>query len=131
MNIFKLLKPKESVSYLMDSTPIDKALEQMRTAGYSDSPVLSEDGHYLGCVNEGDFLWFIMDHNIISYDNANQYRVSDLIRPGYNPAMKTSVTVSDLLERSRDQNFIPITDDRNFFIGIVTRQAIISTLIPI
>lgn len=131
MNIFMLLKPKEKVSYLMDTTPLDQALEQMRKDGYSDTPVLSEDGRYLGCVNEGDFLWFIMDNSIISYENANQYRVSDLVRPEYNPAMKISVTVADLLERSRDQNFIPITDDRNYFIGIITRQAIISSLIPI
>ncbi|MBQ2921320.1 MAG: CBS domain-containing protein, partial [Oscillospiraceae bacterium] len=31
----------------------------------------------------------------------------------------------DLIERASKQNFIPVIDDRNTFIGIVTRRAII------
>ena len=35
------------------------------------------------------------------------------------------VTMDELLERAHNQNFVPVTDARGTFIGIVTRQDII------
>ena len=51
--------------------------------------------------------------------------VRDLIRPERNPAVTIDVEMETVLERSMHQNFIPVTDDRGSFIGIVTRQDII------
>ena len=40
----------------------------------------------------------------------------------------------DLVERASHQNFVPVVDDKNAFIGIITRRAIIQycqeTLFP-
>ena len=38
------------------------------------------------------------------------------------------ITMDELLKRAVQQSFIPVTDDRGYFIGIVTRQKIILTL---
>ena len=35
------------------------------------------------------------------------------------------LTMETLLERVKVQNFVPITDDRNKFIGIITRKDVI------
>ena len=42
-----------------------------------------------------------------------------------NTPVKVTATMVELLERASSQNFIPVVDDRNTFIGIVTRRAII------
>ena len=39
------------------------------------------------------------------------------------------VKMDELLNRSMSQNFIPVTDDRDYFIGIVTRQDIIRSFV--
>ena len=39
--------------------------------------------------------------------------VSDLLRPDFNPPVKVSATMDDLLQRVMDQNFVPVIDDRN------------------
>lgn len=127
MNILMLLKPKSEVAYLLDTWTVRQGLEKMRAHGYAAIPVLTKDGTYVGCVSEGDFLWHLVDRSgeIDSIRKCENYRIRDLIRPERNPAVTIDVEMETVLERSMHQNFIPVTDDRGSFIGIVTRQDII------
>ena len=43
-----------------------------------------------------------------------------------NTPVNISASVNELLELVLDQNFVPVTDDRGVFIGIVTRRDIIN-----
>jgi CBS domain-containing protein len=97
----------------------------MKIYGYTAIPVISEDGTYVGCVSEGDFLWHIIATGDGSMKLQEQYKITDILRPNYNPAVRVDVDMDTLLERSLHQNFIPVTDDRDVFIGIVTRHDII------
>ena len=44
------------------------------------------------------------------------------------PAVRIDVDLKTLIERSLEQNYVPIVDDRGIFIGIVTRKSIIKYL---
>ena len=44
------------------------------------------------------------------------------------PAVSSSVSMNELFQQSLEQNYVPVVDDRNIFIGIVTRKTIISYL---
>jgi hypothetical protein len=48
--------------------------------------------------------------------NLNKYK--------YRPVLITQ-SVEELITKTMDSNFVPITDDRGMFIGIVTRRSII------
>ena len=48
------------------------------------------------------------------------------MRPGFNPAVTIDTTMDDLLVRVMDSNFVPVVDDRNVFMGIITRKEIIT-----
>ena len=41
-------------------------------------------------------------------------------------AIKINQSMENLLEVAKNQNFVPVVDDSNHFIGIVTRKAIIN-----
>ena len=125
MNVIMLLKRKSSVCYIHSTSTLRQALEKMRVHGYSAVPVISESGKYIGCVSEGDFLWHIIGTGDGSIRSMENYRVTDILRPDFNPAVRVDVGLDVLLERSLRQNFIPVVDDRDVFIGIVTRQDII------
>ena len=60
MNILSLLMPKTLVAYIEEDDTIRQGLEKMRAHGYTAIPVLSKDGHYMGTVSEGDFLWHML-----------------------------------------------------------------------
>lgn len=128
MNVISLLTPKASVAYLYEDFTIRQGLEKLRHYGYTAIPVLARDGRYLGTVSEGDFLWCLLDEEDNSLRSKEKLPLSHVLRPGFNPAVRIDVTLSDLIERALQQSFIPVVDDRGAFVGIVTRQNIIKRL---
>lgn len=129
MNVLMLLKNKKEVACLYDTNTLRQGIEKMRAHGYTAIPVLSKDGRYIGSISEGDFLWHIVEHKNSDLKVQENYLVRDIIRRDFNPAVTIDVSMEDLLHRSMYQNFIPVVDDRNFFIGIVTRQDIIRSFL--
>lgn len=127
MNVIMLLKTKDTVSYLYDTDTFQQGLKELHDGGYTAIPVLTTSGTYAGCVSEGDFLRFLLKHPDGKVPAHTIIR--DLIRPGFAPAVRIDVDMDQLLHMSLQQNFIPVTDDRDYFIGIVTRQDIIRSFI--
>ncbi len=126
MNIISLLIPKENSAFIYDNYTVRQGLDDMKIHGYTAIPVLSKDGLYVGTVSEGDFLWNLLDNE--NADETENMLISEIIRPEFNPSANIYTTTDELLKRAVQQSFIPVTDDRGYFIGIVTRQKIILTL---
>ena len=129
MNVIMLLKPKTTVQYIFEDNTLRQGLEKMRAHSYTAIPVISQDGKYVGTVSEGDFLYYILDQRNNSLKAKEKHLVRDILREGFNPAVRIDVTMDELLERAMRQNFVPVTDDFDSFIGIVTRQDIIRNFI--
>ena len=129
MNVIMLLKPKTTVQYIFEDNTLRQGLEKMRAHSYTAIPVISQDGKYVGTVSEGDFLYNILDQRNNSLKAKEKHLVRDILREGFNPAVRIDVTMDELLERAMRQNFVPVTDDFDTFIGIVTRQDIIRNFI--
>ena len=125
MNIIFLLYPKNTVAYVYDINTLRQGLEKMRAHGYTAVPVIQKDGTYVGTVSEGDFLWHMLDHGSSDMKAQEEFYVKDLLRLGWNPAVKVTATMDELLLRVMEQNFVPVVDDRNMFIGIITRKDVI------
>ncbi|MBQ1815265.1 MAG: CBS domain-containing protein [Ruminococcus sp.] len=125
MNIIMLLKPKETVKYIYEDSTLRQGLEKMRAHSYTALPVINKEGKYIGTVSEGDFLYYILDKQSNNMRANEKYKISDILRPDFNPAVKINVSMDEVLNRALNQNFVPVTDDFDTFIGIVTRQDII------
>ena len=130
MNVLMLLTPKSELKTLVDTYSLRQGLEIMRAHGYTALPVIDKEGHYVGTVTEGDFLWHItgeqIDGNVLHACEDN--RIREIIRKDHSPAVNVSVDMDTLVEQSMRQNFVPVVDDRGTFIGIVTRQSVIKML---
>ncbi|MBE6541235.1 MAG: CBS domain-containing protein [Ruminococcaceae bacterium] len=124
MNVLMLLKPKSEVDYLIDKNTLKQGLDKMCANSYTAVPVLNKEGQYVGSICEGDLLKYIVSS---SFDSSalNNHKISEIVRRDYNSSVTVNVSMDSLIERAADQNFIPVTDDRGFFIGIVTRKSII------
>lgn len=121
MNALFLLTSKSDVAYLYDHNDIRQGLARMRIHHYTAIPVITASGDYVGCISEGDFLWALIDRK----DEIPDLTIKDLIRVDFNRSAHIDITMETLLERVKVQNFVPITDDRNKFIGIITRKDVI------
>ncbi len=125
MNLFYLLKPKAMVYFLTNKHTIRQGLEIMRAHGYTAIPVINENGEYIGTVSEGDFLWHLIRFSDRDLRSQEYYSIVDIVNEERNLPVKTNVSMDELLLRVMDQNFVPVIDDRNVFIGIITRRDII------
>ena len=56
---------------------------------------------------------------------AEHLRIMEITHRKDNTPVKVSASMEALIDRAARQNFVPVVDDRNTFIGIVTRRAIL------
>ena len=56
---------------------------------------------------------------------AEARRIMEIARRKDNIPVRVTTGMHDLVQRASSQNFVPVVDDKDAFIGIVTRGAII------
>lgn len=124
MNILFFLTPKTACAYLRAEDTVRQALERMEGTGYSALPILAKDGTYCGTLTEGDLLWAMKNLCGLDMRTAEGHSIMEISRRKDNKAVSVDTKVEDLLSTAIEQNFVPVVDDRNTFIGIITRRAI-------
>ncbi len=128
MNILFFITPKSEIAYIYEDDSIRQALEKMEYHKYSAVPLLTKDGRYVGTITEGDLLWGIKNQYNLNLREAEGIPVAILNRKmDYLPVTVKS-NMEDMIDRALNQNFVPVVDDRNLFIGIITRKDIIKYL---
>ncbi len=124
MNILFFLTPKSEVAHIHDDDSVRQALEKMEYHKYSAVPILSKKGKYVGTLNEGDLLWYIKNQLNLSLKDAEKIAITEVPRRSDNNPVYVNSKMEDLLDKAMKQNFVPVLDDANVFIGIVTRKDI-------
>ena len=112
-------------SYVYDDYTIRQALEKMEGAGYAALPILNRRGEYRGTLTEGDLLWALKNMCYMDMRQAEARRIMEIERRKDNIPVRVTTSMHDLVERATSQNFVPVVDDKDAFIGIVTRRSII------
>jgi CBS domain-containing protein len=102
-----------------------QALEKMEASGYAALPILNKRGEYRGTLTEGDLLWGLKNLCYMDIRQAEAHRIMTIAHRRDNVPVRVTTSMQELVERAQDQNFVPVVDDKDAFIGIVTRSAII------
>ena len=133
-NILFFLTPKAMCAFLYDDYTVRQALEKMEAAHYAALPILNRRGEYRGTLTEGDLLWAMKNMCYMDMRQAEARRIMEISRRKDNVPVRVTTSMQDLVERASSQNFVPVVDDKDAFIGIITRRAIIKyckeTLFP-
>ncbi len=124
-NILFFLTPKAMCDFVYDDYSIRQALEKMESAGYAALPILNKRGEYRGTLTEGDLLWALKNICYMDMRQAEARRIMEISRRKDNIPVRVNTGMQNLVERASSQNFVPVVDDKDTFIGIVTRRAII------
>ena len=128
MNLVKIMIPKVSTVFLHEENTVRQGLELMKRYGYTAIPVLDARDMYIGSVSEGDFLRHLLDVGTTDLKAHEQYRIGEILRRDFCPAMSIEADDSLVLTGILNQNFVPIVDDRQMLCGIITRRAVIAYL---
>jgi CBS domain-containing protein len=129
MNILFIIIPKEKVAFIYEDYSIRQTLEKMEYHRYSSIPMINREGKYVGTISEGDLLWYIKNHQQLDFKKSEEIPIQNVPRKHDNFGIYIDTNIEDLIIASTQQNFIPVLDDRDTFIGIVTRKDIIQYLL--
>ena len=80
---------------------------------------------YRGSISEGDLLWAMKNICYMDMRQAEAHRIMEITRRKDYLPVRVTTNMHDLVERANTQNFVPVVDDKDAFIGIVTRSSII------
>ena len=124
-NVLFFLTPKAMCTWLYDDYTIRQALEKMEVAGYNALPILNRRGEYRGTISEGDLLWAMKNMCYMDMRQAEARRIMEISRRKNYLTVRVTTSMHDLIDKATQQNFVPVVDDKDTFIGLVTRKAII------
>lgn len=125
MNILFFLTRKKDSAYLYEDDTLRQTIEKMAFHRYSVLPIITKEGEFIGTVSEGDILYHLREQGNFSLEDAEHILLKDIARYREYNAIRIDSEIEDLIILSLDQNFIPIVDDRNIYMGMVKRRAII------
>ena len=125
-NILFFLTPKALCQFVNADSTVRQALEKMESSGYTALPILNKRGEYRGTLSEGDVLWAMKNLCNMDLKQAESHRIMEISRRKDNIPVRVTTSMRDLVERAIGQNFVPVVDDKDTFIGLVTRKAIVS-----
>lgn len=124
MNLLFFLTPKGKVAYIYDDFTLRQTLEKMEYHRYSAVPILTREGKYVGTITEGDLLWAIKNRYSLNFKEAENTPILEIPRRMDNLPVSADTEIEDLIVKALNQNFVPVTDDRGIFIGLITRKDI-------
>lgn len=125
MNIAFFLLPKQEVISVTENATLRQTLERMEHHRYTAVPVISESGEYRVTVTEGDLLWFLKNNPSLTFDQLHRVSLSEVPMRTNNRSVRIDAEMIDLITLAKTQNFVPVVDDKQHFIGIVRRSDII------
>ena len=125
MNILFFLTPKAACTCLDDDDTVRQAIERMEYNSYTSLPILNRAGEYRGTLTEGDLLWALKNLCGGDIKRAEQICIMDISHRCDNKPVRVDTDIEDLFTTATDQNFVPVIDDKNAFIGIIPRKAIL------
>ncbi|MFA5289653.1 MAG: CBS domain-containing protein [Candidatus Izemoplasmatales bacterium] len=126
MDIISFVKHKPEVIYVYDDFTLKEALELMEKHRFTSIPILSRDGKYIGSITEGDLLWKIIRIDGYNSKKADALKVSDIERCRDYLPIRVDQKMDELILKAAEENFVPIIDENDLFIGIVTRKTILT-----
>ncbi len=126
MIIKNIMLKRENLLVLEEGQKVQEALEKIKFEGYLSLPVV-EDHRFIGCISVYDIYqkyYEVEDGARSEFLNSS---LSEYVKKDI-PVVQANDIVEDasLLFSSRNIPFIPVVDNQNVFLGIVTQKAIFS-----
>jgi len=127
LNILFFLTPKIEVDYIYDDSSLYKTMQTFDRHNYNTLPLINKKGRYIGIITAADILGCIRENFDLSVAASADFPVKNVKRlRDYNAVNGGTTTMEEIVNVAIDQNFVPVVDDDQNFIGIITRKSIIN-----
>ncbi|MEG0255663.1 MAG: cyclic-di-AMP-binding protein CbpB [Vagococcus sp.] len=122
-----LLIDGDNVATLTDTNNLEHALLVLTNIGYSKIPVLNKEQQLVGLISLSNVVSEMFDTESINPDRLSNILVSDVMEKNIKSIM-VPFNIEKILNYLVDTNFIPVVNEKNEFLGIVTRKEILKSV---
>ena len=128
MNLLFFLTPKQDVLYIYEDFTLRQTMEKWANQRFATIPVLKRNGEYVGTITEGDIVWGMKNLHGLDLEASEDVPIASFPRRRDYKAVTVTTDMPTLLRAAIDQNFVPVVDDRNVFIGMVRRTVLLKDM---
>ena len=125
MNVLFFLTPKSKIKCVNETMTIRQVLEIFEHYRYQVLPIISKDGKYIRSISEGDLLYYLKNNINNKIEHFEDFNILEVSNYRTYKSIKIDTDIKTLYELLLAQNFVPVVDDKEIFIGIITRKAIL------
>src|SRR5690625_2955711 len=121
-----LMIPAEKVAHVQLNNPLEHALLVLIGSGYFAVPVLDESNKLAGSISKTVILDQILGNDGYEVERLSQLKVHEVMDDLV--SVSQNVSFIEGLKAVIDEPFVCVVDDSGYFVGILTRRAILKTL---
>jgi CBS domain-containing protein len=123
-----LIISKDSIVTVHPDWTLERALLRLTRSGYSSVPVINSENQVEGLISKTLILDFMSENQNINYNDLPLFQVHQAMNKNY-MGIWENTPLSFALELMIDRSYVPIIDQKNMFVGILTRQAVLSEIL--
>ena len=127
-SILEFLTPKKATFFINSKSTLRQVVEKFYAHRFTVVPLVDDNGKYVGTISQGDVLRFIKERNDLSIESLEDVGVMDIEHYRSYLPLRINAEIVEVLTLSLEQNFVPIVDDLDTYIGIIKRSDIIKYL---
>lgn len=120
------LIPADDLAIFIDTHNSDYVMLILVSNGFSRVPVISKDKIFKGTISISDILNYQAKHQLTDWE-LNQTDIGEMVNTKIESiSFKSSLTL--IMHKLVEYPFLPVVDDENHFIGIITRKSILKAV---
>ena len=119
-----ILMEADNVAHVLGNHSVMHAAIVLGQISYSRIPVLDEENHFLGTIALSNIIQPMFETSEMDARNINHLKVKDVMDKE-NIVIHTPINHEEVLHKMVNANFLPVLDEENYFLGIITRQSIL------
>ncbi|UDM31693.1 cyclic-di-AMP-binding protein CbpB [Lentilactobacillus laojiaonis] len=117
----------EKVATVNENNDLQHVFLVLTKIKYSKIPVLDNDNHFKGFISLAMITEKMLLENNISAKYLDTITVKDVMQTNV-PVINDPSNLEVIMRFLVDENFLPVVDDNNVFLGIITRKEIFNVI---
>lgn len=125
-HLVNYLIPADDLAIFIDTHNSDHVMLLLVNNGFSRVPVLTKDRQYRGTISISDILNYQVKNQLTDWE-LNQTDIGEMVNTKIEAIPMTS-SLTHIMHKLVDFPFLPVVNDKNLFVGIITRKSILKAL---
>lgn len=120
------LIPAEELAIFINTHNADHVMLLLVSNGFSRVPVITKEKQYVGTISISDIMTYQAKRQLTDWE-MTQTNIGDMVNTKIETINITS-SLTEIMHKLVDFPFLPVVNDDNLFIGIITRKSILKAV---